>query len=641
LSYLNLRINISETLRIKKHMNPSNTSDAFKLEDEGMSNLNLEDVVSCLGRKFPSKKISRVLLVTPPDGTAKIFQKDTARRRRYTNYPPYGLGVIAHHLMNSGIDTAIINLNHAILKEVHSPSKEESFDFDEIWQANLADKIESFEPDLIGITCMFTMSHDSLKWAAQFCSNYEIPVAVGGVHVTNDVERVLDDIIQIDFAFTNEAEIALERFCKVVNKEISVDQLRQVIINDKGKRYRFDELVRPNEDEISIMPAYELIEEISDYSKYGVIGNFHGFRSSATKFSTVLSNRGCRAQCTFCSVRNFNGVGVRQRSVASVLDELEFLRYEHGIEHIMWLDDDLLKDKRRAIDLFNGIVKRGIEITWDATNGLIASSCTMEVVSAMAESGFIAGNIGMESGNPEILRKIRKPGAVKTFLRAAEVFHQFPQLHIRVFLIIGFPGETLGMIRDTYDVARNMDMDWYAITTLQPLPNTPIYDSMVAQGLVQEVGGDVRFNSGGYGKQQEVEKSSDNLSILLSDFMSDSRKDDIPTDNELTDLWFLLNYTLNFERLFTEDRTEKIKQQMMNLRSLCDVISPEHALALYFLCVLEHRLNGKIDKSTVDRLEDCLATSEYWSTRFDAVGLKVDEIYSIRESNVDLSQLQL
>ena len=118
-------------------------------------------------------------------------------------------------------------------------------------------------------------------------------------------------------------------------------------------------------------------------------------------------------------MRNFNGVSVRQRSVESVFDELEILNKDHGIEHIVWLDDDLLKDHKRAIELFNGIVNRKISISWDATNGVIASSCTKEVVDAMSKSGCIALNIGMESGNREILKQIKKPGTVETFLKGS------------------------------------------------------------------------------------------------------------------------------------------------------------------------------------------------------------------------------
>ena len=72
-------------------------------------------------------------------------------------------------------------------------------------------------------------------------------------------------------------------------------------------------------------------------------------------------------------------------------------------------------------------------MTWDCTNGVIAASCTDEVVAAAAESGCIGLNIGMESGNPEILKKIKKPGKVRNFLRAADILRKYPQINARVF----------------------------------------------------------------------------------------------------------------------------------------------------------------------------------------------------------------
>ena len=78
---------------------------------------------------------------------------------------------------------------------------------------------------------------------------------------------------------------------------------------------------------------------------------------------------------------------------------------------------------------------------------------------ASSESGCIAINIGMESGNPQILRQIKKPGTVKNFLKAAEVLREFPQIHSSVFLIVGFPEETVSMINDTLTVATEMDLD--------------------------------------------------------------------------------------------------------------------------------------------------------------------------------------
>ena len=101
--------------------------------------------------------------------------------------------------------------------------------------------------------------------------------------------------------------------------------------------------------------------ETGELTKYGKIGSFFCLKPKESKITTVLSNRGCRAQCTFCSVRTFNGVGVRRRSVESVIEELKILKYEYDIEHVMWLDDDFLYDTQESMNLFNSIIKNNRE----------------------------------------------------------------------------------------------------------------------------------------------------------------------------------------------------------------------------------------------------------------------------------------
>ena len=155
-----------------------------------------------------------------------------------------------------------------------------------------------------------------------------------------------------------------------------------------------------------------------ELAQVGTLGSWYGFKDKGTKIATALSNRGCRAACTFCNVRTFNGVGVRGKTVDSVLEELRVLKYEHGIGHVIWLDDDLLYDEKRAIELFNGMVQKNLGLTWDATNGVIASSCKYDVIAAAADSGCIGMYFGIESGNNDILRSIKKPGTVETFLKA-------------------------------------------------------------------------------------------------------------------------------------------------------------------------------------------------------------------------------
>ena len=580
---------------------------------------------------FPRRLIRRVLLVNPPDADASIFRFDTARRGRYTNYPPYGLAILAEQLRRSKIASRILNLNHIVLKAVHAARTAAEFDHVATWTAALDDAIVEYQPDLIGVTCMFTMTHTSLKQVCVRAAESGIPVSIGGVHVTNDVERVLDDIPAASIAFLREGDHAIVRFVQAVNNEGPVTALGQVIINrsqtgTSPERHRLLTECLPLEEDISVVPAFDLLE-IPEYSRYGTIGAFYCFKPKDTIFATALSNRGCRAQCTFCSVRNFNGKGVRQRDYANVVDEIQFLVEKYGVGHFMWLDDDLLKDERRAFAMFNEIVRRNIKVTWDATNGLIASSCTEELIAAMAGSGCIAVNIGMESGNPQILRQIKKPGTIRNFVNAAQIFRKHEQIHTSILLMVGFPNETMAMVCDTLNVAREMDCDWYRISQLQPLPNTPIYDSMVAQGLIQDVGSkELRFMGGAFGKQTEIEQGLRLAELGFRQAFAAIPLDAVPSKEQITDIWFYMNYHLNFHRLFTEKRPVKIRQQQQNLKVLSEVISPENGFALYFLGVLEHHLNGAIPSSIIDRLRRRLETSPYWADRFTAFGLSIEDL---------------
>ncbi len=591
-----------------------------------------------LQRSFPRGRVDRVLLINPPDCDHSLFHVATAKRGRYHNYPPYGPVVLAEHLRQMGVEVRVLNLNHEVLVAAWDCAGEE-FDFDGTWKRCIDEAVADFAPDLIGVSCMFTMTHTAFKEVCEYAAATGHPVAMGGVHVSNDVERVLDDVPSPRFAFLREADASLPLFCRVVAGEIPTDELKQVIVRDGESRLRFLDECRPSVEELDVTPAYDLTE-IEQLSKYGVIGIFHAFVDANTPTATCLSNRGCRANCTFCSVPNFNGRIVRQRPVDSVLDELEALR-DTGIKHFVWLDDDLLKDRGRILSLFRGMVDRKLGLTWDATNGLIAAACDEELVDAMQQSGCVAVNLGMESGNPAILRQIRKPGTVEGFLRAASIFRKFPAVHTRVLLMIGFPGETLGMIEDTLNVALEMNLDWYTITPLQPLPNTPIYDAMLEQGLILPLGQHLAYTSGGWGKLDRIDETGGSVVKGFRHAFDEIPHDAVPTPDQIHDIWFYINYHLNYHRLFQEDRPVKIGLMLRQLATLSDKLSPDNALGLYFTGYLQWVRNGAVDPSIVQRLRGRLESSSYWSTRFATFGMSIEDIERGEFPNAQVPRLNV
>ena len=162
-------------------------------------------VDAALTSMFPLRSIRRVLLINPPDADAIIFRFDTARRGRYTNYPPYGLAILAQQLRHADIESRILNLNHVVLKAAHAAKTPAEFDHHATWTAALDEAITEYKPDFIGVSCMFTMTHSSLKAVCEHAAASGIPVGIGGVHVTNDVERVLDDIPSAAWRFCEKA----------------------------------------------------------------------------------------------------------------------------------------------------------------------------------------------------------------------------------------------------------------------------------------------------------------------------------------------------------------------------------------------------------------------------------------------------
>ena len=630
---------------------PSAFSILDVTDDNDVIPVELADHVTGL---FGGTSVRKVLLVNPPDIQEALFDYDTAKRGRANNYPTYGLGVIARHLMNSGYDARICNLNHELLKMVMASESSDDFDFTATWKGILFDAINEYRPDLIGITCIFSVTGPSLTDVCRACKEFEpswladgrkVPVAIGGVHVTHDLQSIMNDIPEADVAFLNEAEKAFIRFIDFVNGKLTMEQIGQVVIRlpSGNSGVRFGKQFIPDGEDLDTIPPYEKMD-IETHSLVGTLGSWYGFRYEDTRIATALSNRGCRAACTFCNVRTFNGVGVRQRSVESVLDELAILSEQHGVGHIIWLDDDLLKNETRAIELFNGMVKRGLNMTWDATNGVIAASLNAEVLDAAAASGCIGLNIGIESGNAKILREIKKPGTPRIFLRAADVLRKYPQINTRALLIIGFPNETMRMIFDTIKLCEQMDLDWHNLAILQPWKDTPIYDAMVEQGLLGEEEGSLKgengvdvspYQLGPYSRQRAIEqgkiqqshfgeKTGETTGFLNAlDFY---QLDQVPKANGLDDIWFYMNVRLNFSRLLRETRPVKLKQQLTWLKYVATKTAPDNAIILYFYAYLQHRVLGVIEEVLVERLKSRVEQSNYWQERFTIFGLSVDDV---------------
>lgn len=581
----------------------------------------------------------KILLIEPPNVPEEDFDPTVAINNRYPVYEPYGLGVISSSVELRGYNTDVIDFNFML--QDHFKKNPETFKYT-IWKEWLKQKIDEFQPDIVGLTCMFTIYHRSMARIARLVKEYdpEVVVVAGGVHTTMasaDIKSypgqlVLEDCKEIDFVSLNEGNDSFGDFLDVANGKLGSEKLTQIATLVDNQYTAVIKRAEPRTETLNIAPNYHKLP-IERYSSLGRIGTFYWLFKPGTRAGTILINRGCRARCRFCSVEKFNGPGVvLKRDIDVVLDELERLRDKYGISHVMLLDDDILNGEKRVIELFDGWAKRKLNITWDASNGIIASALTEEIADAAEKSGCIALSFGIESGNPEVLKNIPKPSGVQHYLRAGEIMKKHPKIFTKGLLMVGFPpephrnfpGESIRMIWDTINVGKEMDLDWYTIQPLNFIPGVEITNHALARGSIAKerlIDGSERPVVGSTGHQDRRSKK-EKLEALpfINHLLGDL--DRIPERHELIDIWFVMDYMVNYEKLWHLEDPIKIGMLHKLFISMCDRTHKENALGNLYFAQLEYKL-GNLDQANyrLNLAREYAEGNDYWRKRFPVLGL--------------------
>lgn len=294
-----------------------------------------------------------------------------------------------------------------------------------------------------------------------------------------------------------------------------------------------------------IQPACGYIEDLDalDFPDWGGL-DFHAYGNSKIKYSHALiprqfpyalslTSRGCPYSCTFCAAATVTGKRIRKRSSENVLREIDMLHNERGIREIIFLDDQFLAYRKRALEIMQGLAKREYDLTWKVVNDSVWLM-DEEILDWMKRSGAYQFTISVESGHPRVLKElIKKPvnlGKVPPLLEYAKKLG----FEIICNFVIGTPGETWDEIRHTIRYAESLDIDLVNFHIATPLPKTELMKMAVEGGyLLEQVDEDI--NRVGYtqGTICTPEFSPDELKTLRAfewdriNFSTQARKETI------------------------------------------------------------------------------------------------------------------
>ncbi len=327
--------------------------------------------------------------------------------------------------------------------------------------------IKSFGPDIVGISAVSQNFNHAQKYAKQTRKS-GLPTIVGGVHISTRPESLTEDM---DVGCIGEGELTIVDLMKVFLKYRSFppDELKKIdgIIFWKNR-------IRIKTKPRALIRNVDQIIPHPDRTIEGPIK--HGY---------IFSSRGCPYRCTFCSSSRYWSQ-VRYFSPEYVFSEIKELVSTSDAKMISFYDDLFVANKKRLHGIATLIEQSGLAKKIKFTCSCRSNVVTKDLVADLKRMGIVSVGMGLESGNPRVLKYLKGASVTVEDNRRAVELLTSAGIKANASFIIGSPDETEAEMMDTYNFIRNSKLSFVDIYILTPYPGTPVWDYARSQGLVSE-----------------------------------------------------------------------------------------------------------------------------------------------------------
>lgn len=369
----------------------------------------------------------RVQLVNPPP--FRINDQYDA-----PDFPQLGLATLAGYLITKGLtDISVID------------AKFERLDYDAILR-----RVAAYKPDIIGITAMTNEVIQAAKVASLIKERFpQITTVIGGIHVSVLPEQTLKEFPSFDIGIVGQGEISLHQLIKALEQGGDLQAVKGIV-------YRSDNQILQN------APRFEAVD--LDFTPA-----WHLFPKAKTYM--ISSQRGCPFNCPFCV--NPNGHRLNKRSIQSVIDEMTMLADDFGAAKVVFADEVFSLDRKRTIELCQAMIGAGLakKLTWKASTHV--NSVDVEVFKFMKDSGCYLIELGIESGDPDILKVMHKGVTIEKILKVRQDA-KAAGIPFGALFILGHPNETLHTAWRTLNLAVRLNSDLTILGIMVPFPGTRI-----------------------------------------------------------------------------------------------------------------------------------------------------------------------
>ena len=336
--------------------------------------------------------------------------------------------------------------------------------------AEIINKVNKEQPDLIGFSCMTGMHVRILELIKEIKKNNDVIIILGGPHPTFFPEIIKS--YGVDIICRGEGEFALIELLNAIESRKSYFHIKNLWVKNGDKIYENE--LRPLVEPLDNLP-------LIDWSCY---------RGPVMRYFPAIAYpiRGCPFSCAYCFNERmrtmYKGLGhyIRHFSVERAIEEVKVAIKEFSTNSPLIFGSDSF-----GIDLpwMSEFFQRYSEIT-DLPFVLLLRPelATDECIEIISKHKCFSVGIGVESGSERVRKDLlNRNYSNKLLIDVAKRLHD-SKIKFRTYNIIGIPGETEEEMFETILTNVLMHTDYPRPAIFSPFPGTKLTQVAIDMGYL-------------------------------------------------------------------------------------------------------------------------------------------------------------
>lgn len=407
----------------------------------------------------------KVLLIEPP---FYLFQDITP------GAASFGLAMLAAMTDREGYDVKVFSpdlelATVASTEDVITTFKDVGKKMADV-KNRLGEILASFQPEVVGISFWTARVLFGLELAELVKKNDpNIRIVAGGIHATILPEDMLKSGV-IDYVIRGEGEFFfVSLLSRIQDKDMvdeSVDNLS--FIDKNGCIVHNPIKYCDNLDDLPF-PGYE---HFINYEKF-----------NKNVFKSIMFSRGCPFNCNYCASHKLWSRKTRVHTPSYIVEMIKHLNHKFGTDYFQFDDDTFTLKSEPVFEICRLIRQENLAIKWHCDTRVECVS--HKLLATMKEAGLETIGMGVESGDVDVRKIIRKTSSLETIEQAFKIASE-NGINTLAYFMIGFPGESYEQASRTLDLAEKLQPDIPCISICIPYPGTDSYQLAVEMKSIED-----------------------------------------------------------------------------------------------------------------------------------------------------------